>query len=411
MPPDTLSLGPGLLSGRVSVPPSKSLLHRALVCSRLAGCGGAVQVPPRPSDDIRATLRALDALSAPPTPGAGPVQIDCGESGTTLRLLVPVAAALGCDAVFTGSGRLPRRPMAPYAAAFGGSGCVLSFPPGGAEFLPLRVSGRLRPGVYTLPGDVSSQFVSGLLLALPLTGGASEVRLSSPLQSRPYVDMTIAVMRAFGVAVEETPEGFSLLATARYIPPLGGVFQVEGDASQEAFWHLANHLGSNVAITAPASSGLQGDAVFPGVLATLRAVAPGGAPPEVDVSQTPDLVPALAAAAAFSPCGAVVTHGERLRLKESDRIATTCALLRAFGIRVEERADGMAVFPLPRGAVFDGNPASADAAGDHRIAMAAAMLATQRRCVLRGASSVAKSWPSFFEDYQNAGGRVEALAQ
>ncbi len=415
---DSLLLGPGPLSGPVSVPPSKSLLHRALICARLAGCPSAVKPPTRPSDDICATLRALDAIFAPIRKDGNPALVDCGESGTTLRLLVPVAAAFGRAAVFVGAGRLPRRPMAPYADALEDGGVKFEFPERPGEFLPLRVSGALRPGIYTLPGDVSSQFVSGLLLALPLVGGASEIRLASALQSRPYVEMTIAVMREFGVSVSETEHGFAVPGGARYAPPPGGAFQVEGDASQEAFWHLANHLGSNVSITSPASAELQGDAVFPSVLETIRAATPNSSPPEIDVSQIPDLVPAIAAAAAFSPRGVVVTHGERLRLKESDRIATSVALLRSFGARAEERPDGLAVFPIPTHAIGRDSKGDvsepsvhADAAGDHRIAMAAAMLATRRHCELRGASSVAKSWPSFFDDYRRAGGRVEVLSQ
>ena len=398
--PDSLRLGPGALRGAVSVPPSKSLWHRALVCAALAGAPGACRAEGAPSEDIAATRRALAALLAPP--GAGPARVDCGESGTTLRLLVPVAAALGRDAVFEGRGRLPLRPMKPYADAFAGSGADLRFPEGGGAFLPLRVSGRLRPGRYTLPGDVSSQFVSGLLLALPLLDGASEIALSSPLESAPYVRMTLAAMRAFGVEARETPDGFAVPGGQRYRAP-AAPFAVEPDASQAAFWHLANFLGSNVELAAaPPAESLQGDAVFPSLLARLAVAPAGGPPPEFDVSQTPDLVPALAAAAAWSPAGARIVRAGRLRLKESDRLATTTAMLRAFGCAAEETADRLAIPPGP-----PSPPPSSpevDGAGDHRIAMSAAMLATRAPCVLRGAGAVAKSWPSFFDDYRRAGG-------
>ena len=254
----SLRLGPGLLRGPVAAPPSKSLLHRALVGAALAGDVSRVPVPAAPSDDIAATLRVLRALvpsafgvsrAAPPD---APAACDCGESGTTLRLAVPVAAALGVDALFTGSGRLPLRPMAPYVDAFAGSGAVLERLREGGAWLPLRVSGRLRPGVYRLPGDVSSQFVSGLLFALPLLDGPSRIEISGALQSRPYVEMTLATMRAFGVAASESGGGFDVPGGQRYRPDADP--PVESDASQEAFWHLARFLGSDVSIAAPAAS-------------------------------------------------------------------------------------------------------------------------------------------------------------
>ena len=398
----TLRLGPGALAGEVAVPPSKSLLHRAMVCAALAGRPDACRVPDAPSEDVAATRRCLAALLAPPAASGEPAALDCGESGTTLRLLVPVAAALGRAAVFSGRGRLPRRPMKPYADCFAGSGAALRFPDDPAAFLPLAVSGRPRPGVFELPGDVSSQFVSGLLLALPLLDGPSEIRLASPLQSRPYVDMTLAVMRAFGAEASETPDGFAVPAPQRYRAP-AEPYEAEGDASQAAFWHLADFLGSRVAVANDGSS-LQGDAVFPALLARLAAAPAGGPPPEIDVSQVPDLVPALAAAAAFAPAGARIVHAERLRLKESDRLATTRALLRAFGCAAEETPDGLAVPPGPPAPPAE--PPVVDGAGDHRIVMAAAMLATRAPCLLRGADAVAKSYPAFFDDYRRAGGRA-----
>ena len=398
----TLDLGPGLLEGSVAVPPSKSILHRGLVCAALAGDPGACRVPEDPSEDVAATRRALAALLAPAAPGGAPARVDCGESGTTLRLLVPVAAALGRDAVFEGRGRLPLRPMKPYADCFAGSGADLRFPEGGGAYLPLAVSGRMRAGRYELPGDVSSQFVSGLLLALPLLGGDSEIVLSSPLQSRPYVDLTLAAMRAFGVGAEETPRGFAVAGSQRYRAP-AAPYAAEGDASQAAFWHLANFLGSPVSVS-NGGSALQGDAIFPALLEHLAAAPAGGPAPEIDVSQVPDLVPALAAAAAWAPAGARIVHAERLRLKESDRLATTRALLRAFGCEAEETADGLAIPPGPPKAAAA--RAEVDGAGDHRIVMAAAMLATRAPCRLRGAEAVAKSYPSFFRDYAAAGGRV-----
>ena len=408
----SLRLGPGPLSGSVRVPPSKSLLHRALIGAALSGDVSPVPLPERPSDDIAATLRVLRAL----LPGAfgggaggaaapsGPVVCDCGESGTTLRLAVPVAAALGVDAVFTGSGRLPLRPMAPYESAFAGSGASFSRPSGSGAWLPLRVSGQLRPGVYRLPGDVSSQFVSGFLFALPLLGGPSRIEIEGPLESRPYVEMTLASMRAFGVEAAWRGGSFDVPGGQRYSPSSSP--PVESDASQEAFWHLARFLGSGVGIASPASSGLQGDAAFPSIVAGIAGAAPGSMP-EIDVSQVPDLVPALAVAAAFSRSGARLAHAARLRLKESDRLATTCALLHAIGSGASETADGLAIPPGPPPAPAPGAPLPVvDGTGAHRIVMAAAMAATRVPLAVSGAEAVNKSYPSFFDDYRACGGKV-----
>ncbi len=418
-----VEMTPAALRGPVSSPPSKSLLHRALICSALAGRPCLDKVPATPGDDISATARAVAALSgavaggtcgvvAAHRDGAGTV-VDCGESGTTLRLLAPVFAALGIDVVLTGRGRLPQRPMQPVLDALR-SGGVSASCPGGGEFLPLSLSGRLSAGRFALPGDVSSQFVSGFLLALPLLDGDSRISLSGALQSRSYVDMTLAVMRAYGMVVESDSRGmeYEVPGRQRYRVPSGG-FEVEGDASQEAFWHLANHLGSEVRISNPALGGLQGDAAYPALLAEMRGAAPDGPPPEIDVSQIPDLVPALAAAAVFSPSGARIVNGARLRLKESDRIATSVAMLTAIGARARETADGLVVASgLPAATTSGGGAVpEIDGAGDHRIVMAAAMLGTRVPLRIRGAEAVSKSWPSFFGDIRAAGAKAKEIWQ
>ncbi len=391
----TVTIHPSRLRGVVNVPLSKSLLHREIICAALAGCSVA-SVPPV-SEDISATKRCAAALLR----GGG--VLDCGESGTTLRLLLPVAAALGVQCIFTGRGRLPMRPMREYDAALAGSGCRLAFPDSG-ESLPLSVSGRMRPGVYTLPGNVSSQYVSGMLLALPLLDGDSRLLLSSPLESVSYINMTLSVMRRFGVELSgDASSGWSVCGRCTYRGKLSG--ECEPDCSQAAFWILASVLGNDVTVGNFHGSQLQGDAAF-GHLANEILSHQGGGVLCMDVSQTPDIVPPLAAAAAFSGSVVEFIKAGRLRLKESDRIATTCSVLRALGVRCDESADGFRVYGRGVDAVLNGG--EVDGAGDHRIVMTASVLATRAEApvVISGAEAVAKSYPVFFDDYKSLGGIV-----
>ena len=400
MNPSVLDLGPALLNGAVVPPPSKSLLHRGMICTALAGQAPDTLLPEHASRDILATVEVLETLVSG-NPGER-VTVNCGESGTTLRLLVPVAACLRAETVFLGEGRLPQRPMQPYADAFAGHGVTLRFPEEPGCYLPLTLSGRPQPGVYTLPGDVSSQFISGLLLALPLLEAPSEIRLASPLESESYVRMTLSVMRAHGIEVEPLGDGgWRIPAPQTYRPPVTP-FRAEPDASQAAFWQLANHLGSFVRLAGGEPTNLQGDAVFPELLARLRDEHPGDTL-DIDVSQTPDLVPALAAAAAYARGTTRLTHAARLRLKESDRLASTCAMLRAFGSACEETPDSLIIPPGPPTLPAGLRPI-VDGANDHRIVMTAAMLATRAPCTIVGAEAVRKSYPSFFEEYRRVGG-------
>lgn len=404
---ETFSVGSSLLSGAVVPPLSKSLLHRRLIATALADGASllAYKLPCAPSKDILATYNALSAL-VKPIGDESPVVLDCGESGTTLRLLVPIVACLGRAATFVGHGRLPNRPMQPYADAFASHGVTLEFPDRPETFLPLTLSGCLQPGIYSLPGNISSQFISGLLFALPLLGKASEIRLTSPLESEAYVRMTIATMKEFGIDILPLENGgFAIPENSRYSLP-DSTNSVETDASQAAFWHLANFLGSSVAISGETPSSLQGDSIFPELLDRLRAETPGDTL-DIDVSQTPDLVPALAAAAAYAPGTTRLVNAARLRIKESDRLSTTCALLRAFGSECQELPDALVIPPGPPTPL--NRPVEVDGANDHRIVMTAAMLATRHPCTIKGTEAVDKSYPTFFDDYRRVGGIATRL--
>lgn len=342
---DTRVLLPRPLRGRIAPPPSKSHLHRLLIAEFLAGSA----LPPPGADecdDIAATRRCIAALASA-APGES-ATLDVGESGSTLRFFAPIAAARGVKATYIRRGRLAERPMIDYDT--------------------------LAPGVHGLRGDVSSQFVTGLLFALPLLDGDSEIRFSSPLQSRGYVEMTLDVVRAYGVAVEETDAGFRVPGRQRFVSP--GPVRAEGDWSGAAFWYAANALGSDVTIDGMNPGSRQPDRVVPALVDAIVSAPSRAAETVIDVSDCPDLYPALAVVAHVKGGGRVrFTGTERLRIKESDRLAAMDAVL--------------------------ASPEDVDSRGDHRIAMAAAVLASalEGPALVHGASCVAKSYPGFWDEW------------
>ena len=417
-----VTLRPGRLCGEVEAPPSKSAAHRAILCAALAalcGPGGAESVlsPVSLSQDIEATIGAARALGVriavegdrcTVSGGAlpqGEVQIDCGESGSTLRFLIPVAAALGVPAAFTGRGRLPERPIGIYTDLLPRHG-VSCRTAGG---LPFSISGRLQPGVFELPGNVSSQFITGLLLALPLLpgDGESEIVITDSLESKGYVDMTLSVLQQFGVQAENVDGTYT-----RFRVPAGqqyhaGQFSVEGDYSQAAFFLAYNAAAGEEAVRLHGLSpdSVQGDKAAAEILSLYQ----NDGDLTVDASGIPDLIPSLAMAAAFRPAGRVIfANAGRLRLKESDRLATTHQLLRSLGAEAETGEDFLAVTGtggLPGGGI-------ADCCNDHRIAMSGAVAAalSENGAVLLGTECVGKSYPAFWEDFASLGGRAETIA-
>lgn len=397
----SIVLAPRKLRGRVTAPAGKSDVHRLLIAAALAD-GPCEIAASTTNDDIDATAACLRALGAgidradgtfrvapPARPTPSPV-LDCRESGSTLRFLLPVAAALGGNARFTGCGRLPDRPLSDLLEALSRHGVSFS-----SERLPFALAGRLSGGEFRLPGNVSSQYVTGLLFALPLLAEGGTIRLSSPLESAGYVEMTLRTLRAFGVGVLRGDNVFSVAAGARFRSP--GKAAAEGDWSAAANWFAANRLGSAVEVEGLARDSAQGDRAAEAILRDLRAGS------SIDARDIPDTVPALAVAAAGVE-GTVEIRGiARLRLKESDRIATTAGLLRALGGEAEEHPDRLVVRGTGR---LRGG--TADAAGDHRLAMAAAVASTICETPVRilGAGAVAKSYPAFFDDFRRlaAGG-------
>ncbi len=392
---------PGSWRDVIVVPPSKSVAHRLMICAALAGMPSkSVRLPEQCSEDLAATAECLAALMASEAP-----ELDCRESGSTLRFLLPVAAALGKKACFMGRGRLPQRPIGTLLEQLAAHGVQSS-----SETLPLTLSGRLSGGEFSFPGDLSSQFVTGLLFALPLLREGGSVRLTTPLQSRDYVNLTIDAMERFGVQVQESGNEFRVEAGASYrsLDASALPVSVEGDWSNAAFPLVAGAIGrKGVEVCGLRRDSRQGDRRIWELLASFGAqvsfdggrcrVQPGRlkALPSIDVSGIPDLVPVLAVLAGCAEGTTHFVNAARLRLKESDRLASTQSMLEALGCHAETTADCLAVHGCGGycGGVVDG-------CNDHRIVMAAAVasVAAREPITILGADACAKSWPGFFKD-------------
>lgn len=411
----------GCLSGEIPAIASKSYAHRLLMAAALADRPTTVRCA-TVSDDILATARVLTAMGASvertdegfvvepiSTCPVGPT-LDCGESGTTERFILPIACALGLDAAVTGSGRLPERPLSPLYEELQAHGIDLS--PQGV--FPLHARGRLPAGDYSLAADVSSQFIGGLLFALSVVPGKSTLTLTGRIESAPYIDMTLDVLALFGASITRTDDGrrFEIEGRTRLASP--GAAAVEGDWSNAAFWLCAGALGRGVTLTGLRADSRQGDRAVANILKAFGAdvsptedavtVRPGTLNGmTVDAAQIPDLVPVLAVVAAFAEGETRFLTAGRLRIKESDRLKTTRELLERLGADVDELPDGLVV--RGRGTLAGGE---CDGANDHRIVMSAAVAGarTQHPVVIRGAQAVRKSYPGFFDDFARLGGLV-----
>ena len=388
---------PKKLSGQIAAIPSKSQAHRLLICAAFADAPTALHCP-ETNRDIDATAGCLRSLGADVTRTSTgylvkPVQslpdsavLNCRDSGSTLRFLLPVAGALGVDTLFRMEGRLPQRPLSPLWEEMERMGCRLTRP----EPDTIRCRGKLSPGTFTISGGISSQFITGLLLACALVPGESRVEITGKLESAPYVTMTLEAMKRFGLDVRD----FTVTGGQRFRSP--GTLTVEGDWSNGAFFLAAKALGNAVTIQNLDPDSPQGDRAAATLLPGLEDFL------TIDASHIPDLVPILAVTAAAKR-GAKFTNIARLRLKESDRVASVIAMLRNLGGKAEVDETSMTVY----GTGLRGGPV--DAKNDHRIAMSAAIAATVCRepVTILGAECVSKSYPQFFEEYRKLGGSYE----
>ena len=396
-----ITIFPKKLSGTLAAIPSKSQAHRLMICAALSD-EGSVLICPQTNEDIEATaecLSGLDATCARFSEGYDVTPFDYDshslpeaaclnvhESGSTLRFLLPLVGALGIETIFKMEGRLSKRPLSPLWEEMERMGCQLKW----ISEDELCVTGQLRPGDYDIDGGVSSQFITGLLFATSLLDGESRIHIQGKLESKPYVEMTQKAMALFGVDTTD----LVVKGGRPYKSP--GTVYVEGDWSNGAFFLAAQALGNDVTVTNLDPASAQGDRAAAHWLRELSQHC------IISAADIPDLVPILAVVAAANQ-GAVFTDIGRLRLKESDRVESTVAMLKALCICAKATDDQLLVYP----GQFAGG--TVDACNDHRIAMAAAIAATAANgpVTILGAECVKKSYPGFWEEYKRLGGEYE----
>lgn len=392
-----ITIYPKLLSGDINAIPSKSQAHRLLICSAFADKTTEL-ICPATNEDIEATAGCLNALGADiqrtstgylVTPvGKIPetATLNCRESGSTLRFMLPIVGALGVRATFQLAGRLPKRPLSPLWEEMERMGCQLSRPTENT----IACRGKLNCGNYRIDGGVSSQFITGLTFALCLIPGVCQLKVLGNLQSKPYLDMTMQALSIFGADIKDG----NIPCYYPFVSP--GKFSVEGDWSNGAFFLIAKALGCDITVTGLDKASAQGDKAVLPLIAQLKEYT------SISAKDIPDLVPILAVLAGANK-GAEFTDIARLRLKESDRVATVAALLENFGCKTTITENTLTVYP----AAFGG--CTIDAAGDHRIAMAATIAATVASGPVHilGAECVKKSYPAFWAEYQKLGGHYE----
>lgn len=416
-------INPVKLKGEVKIPPSKSISHRALICAGLSkGITNIKNIIF--SEDINATCNAISNFGACVEIKKDEVKIkgiskfdirdsniNCFESGSTLRFLIPIAAVTGESVTFHGKGKLAYRPLTPYYDIFRDHNIFYKNDDGK---LPMTVKGKLKPGEYKLKGNISSQFITGLLFSLPLLNGYSSIIVTTELESRPYVDLTLDVLRKFSINIQNNNyRRFIVKGNQEYRSC--NSYNVEGDFSQVVFWAIASILGEKIVCKNVHKDSIQGDKIVIDILKEM------GAEMEVfedyiifkpsnihgttiDASQCPDLIPALAALAAVSSGTTNIINAGRLRFKECDRLHAITSELDKIGADISEKKDGLLIHGkevLKGGTVFSWN--------DHRIVMALACISSKCKepLIIKDSECVKKSYPGFWNDFKMLGGNLD----
>ena len=420
---EKITIKPRRLSGSVTIPPSKSLGHRGIISAALSrGVSKITNI--QFSKDIIATIEIMRMLGAKIEinkedliidgrniflSSSNQLQFQCNESGSTLRFLIPIALVKDGEYTFEGKGKLVSRPLNSYYEIFEEKG-IEYFTHEGE--LPLRVRGSLTRGTYRLRGDISSQFITGLLFALPLLHGDSEIVVTTVLESRGYIDLTLDVLKDFGITiVNEGYKVFKIKGNQKYISK---DFEIEGDYSQGAFYLVAGAIGCNIKCEGLRKDSLQGDKEIINILRTMGCTIKENdesieALPsklkgiDIDVSQCPDLVPILGVLGSMAEGTTRILNGKRVRIKESDRLYATAKELNKIGAKITELEDGLIIEGVGE---FQGG--KVDSHNDHRIAMALAIAATRAKgdIIINHPMAIEKSYPNFFVDYKNLGGDI-----
>lgn len=412
----TVTLDPKTaLSGRLDIISSKSDIHRCIICAALCDKPTSISFCGL-SKDIITTVECVKMLGAGAEFSDGKLIItpcdtekimqgltlDCNESGSTARFILPVAAAICKNVSLTGSGRLPERPMSPLCQSLKEHGAQFT-----SDKIPMTVTQNVKTGgVFSIPGNISSQYISGLLLMLPLLKNGGEVRITTPLESAGYVDMTVDTMTKFGIKIEKRNNSYIVEGDQHYTSPCE--INAQGDWSSAAFWLCADALGANVVLYGLDEGCPQGDRHVTDILEKFGAKKivhkDGGISfeagrlkgIEIDASNIPDLVPILSVVACGARGKTRIYGAKRLRLKESDRLETTCDFLTRLGAKVEVTEDGLLIEGIGRlegGSVVGHN--------DHRIVMSSAIcsLICKNQVIIEGAQAMEKSYTTFFSDF------------
>ncbi len=403
------------IQGTVNAIASKSDAHRLLIAIALSDSPCRL-ILNSTSADIEATTSCLinagadikkegtDIIATPTNKTVKEAVFDCGESGSTIRFLMPVASALGIESIFTGSGRLPERPQSPLLKVLSKNGVTVS--PDG-EF-PIKLEGQLKAGVFTLPGNISSQFVTGLIFALPLLEGDSEIRLIPPVESKSYINMTVDTVRKFGIKIEEKDNSYFIKGKQKYTSP--SEIRVDGDWSNGAFLLCLGAL-SDITVKGLFKNSLQGDRKITDILkrmgaditqtddtVSVRKSELHGI--DIDASDIPDLIPVIAALSVFAEGTTTIKNAARLRIKESDRLKTVTQLITTSGGDITELPDGLII----NGGKKLKDRFTFDSHNDHRIVMAAAVLSFASHVTITNAQAINKSYPDFIKDITALGG-------
>lgn len=422
---ECVNIIPSKLKGTIEIPPSKSISHRGIICASLSdGISNISNLIF--SDDIKATLKGMNVLGAKEVDIKSEMlgrynvsikgtknihttnnKIDCIESGSTLRFLIPLGALTNEEMTFKGKGKLIERPLKQYYKIFEEQNIEYTNDEGK---LPLTIKGKLKSGEFKLKGNVSSQFITGLMFALPLLKGDSTIILTTELESKGYVDLTIDILRKFSIEIDNNDyKEFYIRGNQRYV---ARDYRVEGDFSQGAFWIVAGILGENIKCNGLDVESLQGDKAILNIVKEMQgdidikdnyintktSQTKGTI---VDASQCPDIVPIVAVLGALSEGTTKIINAERLRIKESDRLKAISNELNKLGAEIEEQKDGLII----KGKKYL-KGGKVDSWNDHRIAMALAVatIKCKNPVTITNSDAVSKSYPHFWEDFKNLGG-------